>query len=740
MSKTEYNYHLRSKALSTNMFNVAHSGNSAELISLEPVDNKIEDSFNQQSEVCAVSSAGSEADVVHSEKTTSLSQELRLLMKSFLMAERRLSEIKQKMWALVKNLDTEEEDISDLMEQCKIVMSDPEFAYESIKTNSTFDNTVKTRAKNRFVCLQRLVDQINEVSVKGRSNFVSLASPKLVNDSQLVKPGNKQVKVSNNNLSSAHHSLHNDNNDMQPQVSEQFLRGMADTNLLMQNNISNMPYLGQQNPTSGFIGLRPQGSYPHPSFAMEMQHGVSPNLYPPIRPLGYGISPPVSLDKFSGDVMEYLEFKRKFKKFIAEVYTDDDVRMTYLQNLCVVEADRAIRGLGGHTDRTLAYETAWRRLDERFGNHNLLVSRVREEMLNGSPIRDFNSSALNSLRDKMFECEQTYVCLGRLQELNTPEVINKLFNRLPEALKREFIPLYRRGCGGFRELRQLVDEAAADAECSLGKNMYACMNGSSTSSRQRSGGMCSRQNQPRSHVNISAVTESSGPPSKQNFKCTLCQGKHRLCNCDTFKGKTVEQRSEFVKGSNLCFNCLQVGHRVKYCLFKQNCRECGKRHNTLLHLCHNDAKSEFKVEELASTPSCDVQRDKVLMSCNACVRSPKNCERKLHKVVPIRVWLKDPEKSVFTWAYMDDGSETSLCTSSFAQKLGATLTRTNVQMHTNNAITNIQWKINDLHIFFFYLYIYPPDSQESDGGAIRRVSNYPDLLLEMPRYCCPLVI
>ena len=41
---------------------------------------------------------------------------------------------------------------------------------------------------------------------------------------------------------------------------------------------------------------------------------------------------------------------------------------------------------------------------------------------------------------------------------------------------------------------------------------------------------------------------------------------------------------------------------------------------------------------------------------------------------------------------------------------------------------------------FFYLYIYPPDSQESDGGAIRRVSNYPDLLPEMPRYCCPLLI
>ena len=41
---------------------------------------------------------------------------------------------------------------------------------------------------------------------------------------------------------------------------------------------------------------------------------------------------------------------------------------------------------------------------------------------------------------------------------------------------------------------------------------------------------------------------------------------------------------------------------------------------------------------------------------------------------------------------------------------------------------------------FFYLYIYPPDSQESDEEAIHRVNNYPNLLPEMPRYCCPLVI
>ena len=50
-------------------------------------------------------------------------------------------------------------------------------------------------------------------------------------------------------------------------------------------------------------------------------------------------------------------------------------------------------------------------------------------------------------------------------------------------------------------------------------------------------------------------------------------------------------------------------------------------------------------------------------------------------------------------------------------------------------------KIEIIIIFYLlYLIIYPPDSQESDGGAIHRESNYPDLLPEMSKYCCPLEI
>ena len=67
--------------------------------------------------------------------------------------------------------------------------------------------------------------------------------------------------------------------------------------------------------------------------------------------------------------------------------------------------------------------------------------------------------------------------------------------------------------------------------------------------------------------------------------------------------------------------------------------------------------------------------------------------------------------------------------------------------HMNNCVSLQMFeKINRpilsaiFFIFIFYIYIYLPDSQESDGCAIHRVSNYPDLLPERSTYCCPLVI
>ena len=66
----------------------------------------------------------------------------------------------------------------------------------------------------------------------------------------------------------------------------------------------------------------------------------------------------LAIEKFSGDIMCYLKFKRKFAKYVENVYQNCDVCLSHLESLCVGEAHRAIKGLTLHRDREYAYGTA----------------------------------------------------------------------------------------------------------------------------------------------------------------------------------------------------------------------------------------------------------------------------------------------------------------------------------------------------------------------------------------------
>ena len=77
---------------------------------------------------------------------------------------------------------------------------------------------------------------------------------------------------------------------------------------------------------------------------------------------------------------------------------------------------------------------------------------------------------------------------------------------------------------------------------------------------------------------LSLHISSSSPP------CKFCQyGNHRLILCPKFKSMDPVTRHQAVQSVRSCFNCLGSDHSVKTCPSKKGCRECGKRHHTLLH-------------------------------------------------------------------------------------------------------------------------------------------------------------
>lgn len=66
--------------------------------------------------------------------------------------------------------------------------------------------------------------------------------------------------------------------------------------------------------------------------------------------------------------------------------------------------------------------------------------------------------------------------------------------------------------------------------------------------------------------------------------CLLCNlDNHPLYKCSTFNQMAIDERREYVRKQNLCFNCLRRGHSSSKCKSENRCTKCRKMHHSILH-------------------------------------------------------------------------------------------------------------------------------------------------------------
>jgi len=93
----------------------------------------------------------------------------------------------------------------------------------------------------------------------------------------------------------------------------------------------------------------------------------------------------------------------------------------------------------------------------------------------------------------------------------------------------------------------------------------------------------------KSQTNMSSKQKSDHSTShldtqdRDNKGCPLCQGDHKIYQCQKMRDLNIQSRINEIKRLNLCLNCLGRGHTVKNCKAR-NCKQCNKKHNSLLHL------------------------------------------------------------------------------------------------------------------------------------------------------------
>ena len=105
-------------------------------------------------------------------------------------------------------------------------------------------------------------------------------------------------------------------------------------------------------------------------------------------------------------------------------------------------------------------------------------------------------------------------------------------------------------------------------------------------------------------------TGAAATADSDKYPCKLCKSAHKLFDCPVFKKKSLDDRHDFVKSNNYCFNCLQYGHMIRNCRRNELCGVdgCNKKHHKLLHRTQKEAESSGAVanqelEDVQST-SC----------------------------------------------------------------------------------------------------------------------------------------
>ena len=145
----------------------------------------------------------------------------------------------------------------------------------------------------------------------------------------------------------------------------------------------------------------------------------------------------------------------------------------------------------------------------------------------------------------------------------------------------------------------------------------------------------------------------------KNIKCWLCTKLHRVMDYDNFKGKTADERKEYINSERLCYNCFSKGHNLKDCKSKYRCRigNGNKKHDSLIHT-DKEIKSNQVVTE-------EIQNDST--TCNKIYDRDKQSNLTYLQVLPINVLNGD--KIFRANVLLDTGSDSTLISKTLADKI-----------------------------------------------------------------------
>ena len=305
-------------------------------------------------------------------------------------------------------------------------------------------------------------------------------------------------------------------------------------------------------------------------------------------------------------------------------------------------------------------------LYENFGQKHIVVDTHLNSICKGPPVKP-DQESLRKLATELTNCQIVMKAWGFGSLHNSPQTLESVFKRLLFHLQKLFCNKVEINTNGhlatFEELTCFVKQAVQCSNTFFGKIVANSMatRRSRQEKQQIPSGVFTSQFAATSEISNYTVTTD-------RTACGTCGGNHPLCKCDNFHKLPVPQRWSRVKSQRKCFNCLGRGHMS---------RECNKSHHSLLHNGNSSnsrcSKTPSDLKSCATTQSLSAQVNYV-----SPITVPSQIKMVRLMVAPVQVYSNDQTHFVDTYAFLDGGSNISLCTTSLTQRLklrGSRVTR-----------------------------------------------------------------
>ncbi|KAK7944873.1 hypothetical protein WMY93_000601 [Mugilogobius chulae] len=309
-------------------------------------------------------------------------------------------------------------------------------------------------------------------------------------------------------------------------------------------------------------------------------------------------------------------------------------------------------------------------LTEKFGQPHQLALQKIAKVMDSPDIKRGDSEGFERF------ALQIRALVGMLQTLGTEGKIelrcgshvSRLLSKLPTEMRSEFRRHMCRRSNAVYDLIEFSEWLQVEAWCQTSdgqKGAYGHKDKALPKQDYRRETKPARsatilhgaEDPPPTSENVSSAQTNRKGRSGAKAYCPYCDTEdHFLSECATFKCFDKAQMTDWIKTNKRCWRCGR-SHQAAQCNLKKPCSKCQGKHLLILHEVNSREPREGTC--LVSSATETLYLDK-----------PSDPTRVLLKV--IRVLLRHGDKTLDTYAVLDDGSDRTMLFTAAAQQLEVT--------------------------------------------------------------------